>query len=114
MEKKLNGKIKTSKDSKKIVRRDENGRLLPGSVLNEKGKTVGTVDFKTKWLIFMERIAKENGVSTSELDHKMMTVAFKQMQDGKFPYWKDVNDRLYGQATQKNEVSGDFSIKWEQ
>jgi hypothetical protein len=107
MEKKLNGKTETksSKDSKKIVKRDEKGRLLPGSVLNEKGKVVGTVDFKTKWIAFMERIAAENKVSVSELDHKMMTVAFKQMQDGKFPYWKDVNDRLYGQATQQTDIT---------
>ena len=71
------------------------------------GRPPETLSFSTKWFAFMERIAKENGVSTSELDHKMMTVAFKQMQDGKFPYWKDVNDRLYGQAKQAIEHSGE-------
>ena len=81
-----------------------NPNWVEGVSGNPDGRPAGALSFSTKWFAFMERIAKENGVSTSELDHKMMTVAFKQMQDGKFPYWKDVNDRLYGQATQKHEV----------
>ena len=107
MEKKLNGKPEKSGTK-------QDTKFKKGQSGNPDGRPAGTLNFSTKWFAFMERIAKENGVSTSELDHKMMTVAFKQMQDGKFPYWKDVNDRLYGQATQKNEVSGDFNIKWEQ
>ena len=102
MEKKLNGK--TEKTDKKQTKE---WLFKKGQSGNPDGRPAGTLNFSTKWFAFMERIAKENGVSTSELDHKMMTVAFKQMQDGKFPYWKDVNDRLYGQAKQAIEHSGE-------
>jgi len=103
-----------SKDSKKMVKRNEKGQLLPGSVLNEKGKTVGTVDFKTRWLRFIDFIATQEKTTPEEIEKRMDKVAYEQMQDGKFPYWKDVNDRLYGQAKQALDLTGDFSIKWEQ
>jgi hypothetical protein len=95
---------KPEKTSKKQVIKDEKGRFVKGVSGNPEGRPPQSLNFSTKWFAFMERIAKENGVEPSELDHKMMTVAFKQMQEGKFPYWKDVNDRLYGQAKQTTEV----------
>lgn len=100
---------KPEKTSKKQVIKDEKGRFVKGVSGNPEGRPAGALSFSTKWFAFMERIAKENKVPVSELDHKMMTVAFKQMQEGKFPYWKDVNDRLYGQAKQSVEHSGEVT-----
>jgi len=111
MEKKLSGK--TDKTENKQKKRGAPPEFLfkKGQSGNPDGRPVGALSFSTKWFAFMERIAKENGVSVSELDHKMMTVAFKQMQEGKFPYWKDVNDRLYGQANQHMEVGGNLIVR---
>ena len=51
---------KPSNDSGKIEKRDEKGRLLPGSVLNPQGKKAGTLNFSTKWIKFIEKVAEQN------------------------------------------------------
>lgn len=47
-----------SKDSKKLVERNEKGQLLPGSILNPVGKLKGTKHLTTKLFEALEAVAK--------------------------------------------------------
>src|ERR1039457_6178817 len=86
---------KSSNDSKKIER-DEKGRLLPGVVLNPDGKKAGTLDFKTKWFNFIEKVAKQNDITPDEVDEQLLAVAFKRAKDGDYQFYRDTQDRVHG------------------
>lgn len=73
---------------------------------NLAGHPLGIPNFSTKWNIFMEHMAAEKGTTVEELDKELLAVAFEQMKSGKFPYWKDTQDRIYGPVTQKTEITG--------
>ena len=85
------------------------GRFIEGNKLG--GRTLGSLDFKTKWIAFIEKIAAQNNITTEEVDEKLLAVAYKQMQSGDYRYWKDIQDRVYGTATQKSDImSGGLPI----
>ena len=88
-------------------------KFKKGQSGNPKGRPVESLNFKTKWLIFIDKIAKQNGISVDEVDSQMLTVAYKQMQKGDYRYWKDIQDRVYGQATQRTESESIVNIKVE-
>jgi DNA-directed RNA polymerase specialized sigma subunit len=74
---------------------------------NPAGKPRGTLDFKTKWLRFIEKIAEQNNITPEEVDEKMLAVAYKQILNGNFPFYKDIHDRIYGKAPEKIEITPD-------
>ncbi len=95
---------KSSNDSNKIER-DEKGRLLPGVVLNPEGKKAGTLDFKTKWLLFIDKVAEQNNITPEEVEEQLLAVGFKQAKDANYPFWKDIHDRIHGKAQDNLDVT---------
>jgi hypothetical protein len=95
----------SNSDSKKIVQRNEKGQLLPGVVLNPEGKKAGTLDFKTKWFNFIDKIAKQNNITPDEVDEQLLAVAFKQAKDAKYPFYKDIQDRVHGKAPDSMDLT---------
>jgi hypothetical protein len=94
--------LKSSISSTNLVKRDEQGRILPGQQsLNPSGKPIGVESFKTKWLRFIDKVAKQNNISSDEVDEQLLAVAFKQAKDANYPFYKDIQDRIYGTALQK-------------
>jgi len=82
-----------------VIRRNEKGQILPGQQsLNPLGKPAGTDSFKTKWLKFIDKVAKWNNISTDEVDEQLLAVAFKQAKAADYPFYKDIQDRVYGKA----------------
>ena len=71
---------------------------------NLAGRPPETLNFKTKWLLFIDKIAKQNGITADEVDEQLLKVAYKQMQSGDYRYWKDIQDRVYGTATNNLDV----------
>lgn len=101
---------KSSNDGKKIER-DEKGRLLPGVVLNPLGKKVGTLDWSTKWDIFIDKVAKQNNITPDEVDEQLLAVAFKEAKNANYAFYKDIQDRKHGKATEKIIVDAKVGIK---
>jgi len=97
---------KPLKDSEPMVKRNEKGQLLPGSVLNPDGYVKGTRNFNTDFDEVVEEIAKANNITPSEARKILLRTAYKEAKDGKYPFYKDIQDRVYGQATNKTEHSG--------
>ena len=87
------------------VKRKKNGQLKKGSVLNPEGKTPGTIDFKTKWFIFIDKVAKTNNITPDEVEEQLLAAGFKAAKEGSFNFYKDTFDRVYGQATSKLDLN---------
>ena len=85
--------------------RDENGRVVSG-VLNPNGRPQGSLDFKTKFEIFLDKLAKQNNMSPQEIDEQLFAVAYKKAKEGDYQFWKDVHDRVYGKPIQRSELTG--------
>lgn len=87
--------------------RDENGRLLPNQPsLNPSGRPVGSRDFATDFDEVVEEIAEENGITRSQARKHLLKVAYKQAKEGNYSFYKDIHDRVYGQAVSKTELTG--------
>lgn len=109
IEQKNNNESPEKNGEKTAVVRDEKGRIVSG-VLNPKGKSVGTKSFETDFDEAVDELAKENGMSRSEARKLLLKVAFKQAKDGNYSFFKDIHDRIYGQAKATVEHSGDLVI----
>ena len=97
-----NPKINGAELENKPVR-DENGRIVSG-VLNPNGRPKGSLDFRTKFEIFLDKLAKQNNLSPQEIDEQLFAVAYKKAKEGDYQFWRDVHDRIYGKPVQKNET----------
>lgn len=85
--------------------RNQDGTFIKGVSGNPAGRPPESLNFKTKWLIFIDKIAKQNGITSDDVDEQLLAVAFKQMKSGDFRYWKDIQDRVYGTAIQNTDVT---------
>ena len=89
---------KSNKDGNKLER-DEKGRVVSG-VLNPEGKKAGTLDFKTKWFKFIEKVAAQNNITPDEVDEQLLAVAYKQAKEANYPFYRDIQDRVHGKPVQ--------------
>lgn len=94
-------------NSEKIVR-NEKGQLPKGAVLNPNGRPKGSNNFETDFDEAVEEIAKENGMTRSEARKLLLKVAFKNAKEGNYSFYKDIHDRIYGQASQKVNVDAEI------
>ena len=83
-------------DSKELVQRNENGQLLPGSILNPAGRPLGTRNFITDFDEAVGEIAEEEGITLSEAKKTLIKKAYSLAKEGNFPFYKDIVDRYYG------------------
>jgi hypothetical protein len=97
---------KPLKDGEPLVKRDERGRILAGSILNPNGYTKGVRNFNTDFDEVVEEIAQENNITVSQARKRLLKVAYKQANDGVFQYHKDIHDRVYGKPKETHELMG--------
>ena len=90
---------KSANNGKKTGKDPKTGQFVEGNNYGGQ-KEKGTLDFKTRWLRFIDWIAEQEKVSPEDIEKRMDNISYKQILSGKFPYWKDINDRVYGQANQ--------------
>jgi len=93
------------------------GQFVAGNSLG--GRTAGSLDFKTKWNIFIDKVAKQNNMTPNEIDEQLLTVAFKKSKDGDYNFYRDTQDRVFGKPLQTTELTGKngkdlFTIKQEE
>lgn len=67
---------------------------------NLDGRPKGALDFKTKWEIFIDKVAKSNNLTPQEIDEQLFAVGFKKAKEGDYSFYRDLHDRLYGKPLQ--------------
>lgn len=72
---------------------------------NLEGRPKGSRNFETDFDEAVEEIAKENGMTRSEARKLLLKVAFKNAKEGNYSFYKDIHDRIYGQAQQKTDIT---------
>jgi len=77
---------------------------------NLEGRPKGTRDFSTDFDEAVDEIAKENGMTRSQARKILLKVAYKNAKEGNYSFYKDIHDRIYGQAQQKVENSGTVKV----
>jgi len=89
--------------------RNEKGQFVKGyKVLPGTGKH--GVTFATKWKRFIEKVAESEGKLPEELDEELFAMAKQKAREGDYSFYKDIQDRLHGKATQPVDVDGGFGI----
>lgn len=78
--------------------------------INREGRPKGSRDFATDFDEVVEEIAEENGITKSQARKHLLKVAYKNAKEGNYSFYKDIHDRVYGQATQKSELKADVNI----
>lgn len=79
---------------------------------NIEGRPKGSEDFKTKWLRFIDKVSKENGLTPEDIDNQLFKVGLARAREGDYQFYKDVHDRIYGKPVQPNEdsITGELNI----
>lgn len=80
---------------------------------NLEGRPVGSRDFATDFDEAVEEIARDNKMTKSEARKLLLKVAYKNAKDGNYSFYKDIHDRIYGQATQHQEIKGEINMSVE-
>lgn len=102
------------KNGIKTDTRDEKGRFADGNP-GGPGRPLGMRDFATDFDEAVEEIAKANNITISEARKILLKRAYAEAKNGKFPFYKDIMDRYYGEAqklidiTSKGEKIGELS-----
>jgi len=94
----------TEKDGNVTGKDPVTGQFVAGNKLG--GKTAGTLDFKTKWINFIEKVAAQNDMTPNEIDEQLLAVAFKKAKDGDYAFYRDTQDRVHGKPLQVTELTG--------
>ena len=64
------------------------------------GRPPESLNFKTKWNIFIDKVAKQNDMTPDEIDEQLLAVGFKKAKEGDYSFYRDLHDRLYGKPVQ--------------
>lgn len=82
----------------------ENYRNADGTFAKgNPGRPKGTLNFSTKFRMFLEKVAEQNKKTTDEIEEQLFKVAFKKARDGDYSFYKDIFDRVYGKPVQPVE-----------
>jgi hypothetical protein len=89
----------------------EKGTWEKGESGNPNGRPLGQRNYATIYKEALIKLAKLNDKSPEELENEIISTGLLNARKGNYAFYKDVLDRLHGQATQKTELTGDIIIK---
>lgn len=96
--------------------RNPDGTLKPGHP-PMGGRPKGSLDFKTKFYNMVDKIAKNNNLTSEEVEEQLLMVGYKRAKDGDYSFYRDIMDRVHGRPVNKNEITGadgkDLIITWQ-
>lgn len=69
------------------------------------GRPNGSLDFKTKWHIFIDKVAKQNDMTPEQIDEQLLAVGFKKAKEGDYSFYRDIHDRVYGKPMQPTDIT---------
>lgn len=79
---------------------------------NPNGRPKGRRNFSTIFYDALEKLAEKNGIPADQLETEIVEKALLSARKGDHKFYKDLMDRLHGQATQNTDVtSGGEKIK---
>ena len=85
---------------------NENGKFKEGNKIGKLGgRPSGSLDFKTKWNIFIDKVAKQNDMTPNEIDEQLLAVGFKKAKEGDYAFYRDIHDRVYGKPIQPTDIT---------
>lgn len=76
----------------------------PGESGNPAGRPKGQRDYATIYKEALIKLGEINGKTPEELETELLASGFAQAKKD-YRFYKDIQDRLHGQATQKSETS---------
>lgn len=79
------------------------GQFTQGNKLG--GRTPGSLDFKTKWHIFIDKVAKQNDMTPEQIDEQLLAIGFKKAKEGDYAFYRDIHDRVYGKPMQPTDLT---------
>jgi len=86
--------------------RDKKGRWLPGVSGNPAGRPPGSQNFSTLFRKAVKEMAKKLklGEDPDSVEIEIIKRGIKEALDGKYPFYKDIFDRLYGKPTENIDL----------
>lgn len=69
------------------------------------GRPNGSLDFKTKWLNVIEKIAKQNSITVEEVDEQLVLTGYKKAKEGDYSFYRDTMDRLHGRPVAPVDIT---------
>lgn len=93
--------------------RPQNKHLKPlkkGETANPNGRPLGQRNYATIYKEALIKLAKLNDKSPEELEEEIVSAGLLNARKGNYAFYKDVLDRLHGQATQKTDVTGEVQF----
>lgn len=82
------------------VKRDKKGRFIKGESGNLKGKPIGAKSFSTLMDDLVEKIAKENNLSSLEVWQVLIKRGYSEAKNGNYLFYRDILDRYYGKPVE--------------
>jgi hypothetical protein len=76
---------------------------------NLNGKPKGTKNFTTLLEIAIKKLGL--GKTLDDLEIKVLKKGIEMAMKGKYPFYKDFFDRIYGQPTKSIDLTGDLKIQ---
>lgn len=92
--------------------RPQNKHLKPlkkGETANPNGRPKGQRNYATIYREALKKIADSQNMTPEELETLMEEAGMRQALKGNFQFWKDIRDRIHGQA--KNHVQADVNVQ---
>lgn len=93
---------------KNKVERPQNKHLKPlkkGETANPNGRPLGQKNYATLYREALIKLAKLNDKEPEELELEILSKGIMNARSGDYRFYKDVLDRIHGQATQNSEVN---------
>ena len=73
--------------------------------INLKGRPEGSLDFKTKFNIFLNKVAKENKMTVEQVEEQLYAAAFTKAKGGSYKFFEDLMNRLYGKPQESLDLT---------
>jgi hypothetical protein len=87
------------------------GKPFPEGVSgNDNGRPKGQRNYATIYKEALKILADKNATTPEQLEAEMVANAAILARKGDYRFYKDVLDRIHGQATNKTELSGGIEI----
>jgi len=85
----------------------------PGQSGNPAGRPKGTKNFTTLFEKAVKEVAKklELGKDPDAVEIEIIKRGIKEALAGKYPFYKDILDRIYGQPIKTIDLTGDLKIQ---
>ena len=85
----------------------------PGQSGNPAGRPKGSKNFTTLFEKAVKEVAKklELGEDPDAVEVEIIKRGIKEALAGKYPFYRDIFDRIYGQPTKTIDLTGNFKVQ---